>query len=1230
MSNVPDLVKEANGFSTFNPMQQKVLDAPWTTHNLVVASPTASGKTIIAELVGLESILNRKKKAMYTGPLRALASEHYNDLKKKYGDKHQIKFAVSTGELDSSSKYLSNFDFIFSTFEKLDSLLIHRAEWLQQIGVLIIDEVHELDSDRGATLEMIITKLRILNPKIQIVALSATIPNADELATWLKAELVESTYRPVPLKEGVHFHQTIVFKGDEQIELAQEDPFEGLLGDTMKQKKQALIFANTRPRAESLAKQTSIIIAPFLTPEEKKQLEKVAVKVENALENATEQCKKLASLIKQGVAFHHAGLVAKQRELVEDNFRSGLIKTISATPTLCITPQTRIWNGKEEVKVEDFSVNGTLLALKGSKIVQINAQDVVKIPNERDIVTIRTTSGRQLAVTENHQLLIKRGKNRIAVPAAECKLGDRVATVRQLPPPEGSAIRIGDFSPSSPHKDSILQTDDFYVIGAMLGDGYSGAETKNEKIFYKAEPCIVGRDPEIFDKILSFSQRYGLHTRQRDNAYGVPCIFFGKNKWCREFWVRCGIEKGEKKYIAKELLTTDIQSIRALLQGILDTDGYVTKNKGVGFSNISIELVQQVQKALLFFGIVTRLREREPSEMKIEEKTYKTKKCYEIVIEQKRSTLDFREKVGFGLTRKKEALDTLCTKLQKEVNYYSCAKCNYQLHNNLFDGRTKMQRQWGSQKRQIIEQLGNNGPATSAELQKELGFIPYKGEKRLDHHLALISREKQGSSKIWKLNQIGTTIFQQVIAEKQDVNRLFSQSCPICGEKLDTQIRENWRKSDFEGDIFWDFINNITIEGPEKHPFVYDVVLPSNNSNDHYFAAEGFLIHNSAGVNLPAFRVIITSVQRFDFSGMKNIPVREYRQMAGRSGRPKYDKFGESIVLCKTEMEAEEVMRNYILGEMENIQSKLGVQPVLRMHLLALIASKYIFDVDSMDDFFARTFYAQQYQDLDNLKRMLRGLVKELYELEFIDGEENRFWATKIGQRVAELYLDPLSASALIKKLKRDTLNAFAVLFAITDTTEIRPYVNVSAKKEPEIWEEIQLRWEDIPLDDPNSIYSDGQIADKFQTAKFLEAWMSEMPEQELLEQYNVAPGLIRHKLQKGDWLLYGLAELAPLVGKPQHVPLIAKMRKRLDSGIKEELILLCELRGIGRVRARRMFNVGIKNVSDVKKTRVEDLSKVLGAAVAMTIKSQLGDEFEKGTKKKIEAQLRTQKTLFD
>ncbi|MFH0970652.1 MAG: DEAD/DEAH box helicase, partial [Candidatus Diapherotrites archaeon] len=305
--NISSLVKQANGFQSFNPMQTKVLEVDWENQNLVVASPTASGKTIIAELAGLNSILNKGKKAVYTCPLRALAHEHYRDLKEKYAQQNNIKMAVSTGDLDSSSKHLSKVDFIFTTYEKLDSLLVHRSEWLNQIGTLIIDEVHELDSDRGATLEMVITKLRILNPKIQIIALSATIPNADELSAWLNADLVESNYRPVPLKEGVYYDQQIAFKGEgKEIDFPGDDPMHSFISDTVKQKKQVLVFANTRKRAESLATQSSNTIFPLLSSDEKKELAKISGKIEQALETPTEQCKKLAYLVKNGSAFHHA------------------------------------------------------------------------------------------------------------------------------------------------------------------------------------------------------------------------------------------------------------------------------------------------------------------------------------------------------------------------------------------------------------------------------------------------------------------------------------------------------------------------------------------------------------------------------------------------------------------------------------------------------------------------------------------------------------------------------------------------------------------------------------------------------------------------------------------------------------------------------------------------------------------------------------------------------------
>ncbi len=153
--DIPSKVLEINGFKEFNPMQKKVVKKG-LGKSVVVSSPTASGKTIIAELFALESIINDSKKVMYTCPLRALASEHYTDFKKKFNEL-KIKTTISTGELDSRSSHLGKFDLIFTTYEKADSLFRHKTDWLQSIGTLVVDEIHELDSDRGPTLEMLIT-----------------------------------------------------------------------------------------------------------------------------------------------------------------------------------------------------------------------------------------------------------------------------------------------------------------------------------------------------------------------------------------------------------------------------------------------------------------------------------------------------------------------------------------------------------------------------------------------------------------------------------------------------------------------------------------------------------------------------------------------------------------------------------------------------------------------------------------------------------------------------------------------------------------------------------------------------------------------------------------------------------------------------------------------------------------------------------------------------------------
>jgi helicase len=178
--------------------------------SLLVCTPTASGKTLVAEVASIKAILESRGKAIYIVPLKALANEKFRDFKRKYGSFCRI--ALSIGDMDSADTYLADYDLIICTAEKLDSLLRHSAPWLNQVSVVVVDEVHLItDSERGPTLEILITILRRLLPKMQLVALSATIGNPEELAKWLGAELVLDTWRPVKLHQGVYSNGNVKF-----------------------------------------------------------------------------------------------------------------------------------------------------------------------------------------------------------------------------------------------------------------------------------------------------------------------------------------------------------------------------------------------------------------------------------------------------------------------------------------------------------------------------------------------------------------------------------------------------------------------------------------------------------------------------------------------------------------------------------------------------------------------------------------------------------------------------------------------------------------------------------------------------------------------------------------------------------------------------------------------------------------------------------------------------------
>lgn len=666
-----ELVLKANGFEKFNPMQEACIKSGFEK-NLVVSAPTASGKTIVAELFVLDSVLNNGKKVIYTCPLRALASEHYKDFKRKYSQqesKTKIKFAVSTGDLDSNSSYLKNFDVIMTTYEKLASLLRHKTEWLSEVGCIIIDEIHELDSDRGPVLEIALTQLRMNNPKIKILGLSATIPNAEELANWLKAELVKSEYRPTKLREGVLLEDQTSFN-DGSIE---EGTMEKLIEENLKSEKQMLVFLNSRKKAESMAKKISLTTKKFVKEKEKEFLNKAADKVLNALESPTEQCSSLSEIMKLGAAFHHAGLVNDQRELVEENFKNGKLKILCATPTL------------------------------------------------------------------------------------------------------------------------------------------------------------------------------------------------------------------------------------------------------------------------------------------------------------------------------------------------------------------------------------------------------------------------------------------------------------------------------------------------------------------------------AAGVNVPADIVLIPSLYRFEKFGMNLISVREYKQQVGRSGRPKFSTEGKSIVVASGESQKELFMEKYVNGQIETIESKLSIIPILRTHVLALIATNYIKDIKSIEAFFSSTLYAHQYQNMGELLDNILEIIEDLIEYKFVEKKGDYFFATLLGKRVSDLFLDPSSANELIKAISmKRTFTPLSYLYAWVNCTEFSPWMRPPKNFHASLMEELSSRIDELPFSQEKVLFEPESL-EKFFSAMMLEAWINEKKENDLFKEYALAPGLLFGKKQIIEWMAYSTIELAKVLGQEKHLISAQKIGKRVEYGVKEELLLLVELKGIGRVRARKLFSLGIKKPSDIK-----------------------------------------------
>ncbi len=332
--DIIDILAEQE-ISELYPPQAKALPYALQGDNMVLSIPTASGKSLVAYLAIVHRLLNEKGKALYVVPLKALAREKYEDL--KFFEKLGFKIGLSTGDLDESDPRLSRFDIIVCTSEKADSILRHGIKWIDKVRVLVIDEIHLIhDPNRGPTLEVIISRFKALNPKTQIIALSATIKNAVDLSEWLEGKLIQSDWRPVTLREGVFYNNEIKYDTGKNVKIngPKSKSLDGLVKDSIVNGGSVLIFVNTRRSTVSVAQKLSSLIDKTLSEEEKKNLEKFNRSTKRGLSELTSVDEKLFFCMQKGVAFHNAGLSSSQRRAVEQGFKDRLIKCIVATPTL--------------------------------------------------------------------------------------------------------------------------------------------------------------------------------------------------------------------------------------------------------------------------------------------------------------------------------------------------------------------------------------------------------------------------------------------------------------------------------------------------------------------------------------------------------------------------------------------------------------------------------------------------------------------------------------------------------------------------------------------------------------------------------------------------------------------------------------------------------------------------------------------------------------------------------
>ena len=307
--------------------------------NLIVFSPTSSGKTFVGEMAAVKAA-RENTKVFYLVPQKALAEEKFQEFRQRYG-KAGIKVVVSSRDHREHDEEIERRDFQIAVvvFEKMQALLVSKPQLMEAVGLVVVDELQLVtDETRGPSLELLLTKLRLAGSKPRILGLSAVLGRAQTLADWLGARLLVDTRRPIELRKGVLCRGTFTYqehnsgqRGTEAFpEFQSEKRHELVLSaaeELSRRGEQVLVFLPDRVATVTFAQ---LLADRVRLPSLDAAIEELREQEETHAREA------LLRVLTSSVAFHNADLSPEARALVERHFRTGGIRVLFSTSTLAM------------------------------------------------------------------------------------------------------------------------------------------------------------------------------------------------------------------------------------------------------------------------------------------------------------------------------------------------------------------------------------------------------------------------------------------------------------------------------------------------------------------------------------------------------------------------------------------------------------------------------------------------------------------------------------------------------------------------------------------------------------------------------------------------------------------------------------------------------------------------------------------------------------------------------